>query len=326
MDTLPRNKHIIDLAEEIIDNIELSQIEVVAVLFKASRLARFVDNEEIRTWLKYELNGYKKDEPLFEKLMKKSGRIFIIEGEKKEYIAALSFLEANITSSKAKMQQIAVPSSLAGDHALTTARLVSNTIIAIANQAVYSEGIKSRVLAQIHEFATSIYYERIFDGFAENIFDSYKKQIDLLIAENLGTVIEQIPVVISRLSDNSPESISHALTTCRRIIDSFADHIFPARPEPIQVGGVEISLKQDKVVNRIETYVRENCTSDSRITRIRQNLKNLYGRVSAGVHSEVDAYEAKNLFFNVYLILGEILGLKGKVLATEDEVKIDIIS
>jgi hypothetical protein len=36
----------------------------------------------------------------------------------------------------------------------------------------------------------------------------------------------------------------------------------------------------------------------------------LYDRVSTGVHSDVDAQEAINLFFNTYLLLGEILTLK----------------
>jgi len=40
--------------------------------------------------------------------------------------------------------------------------------------------------------------------------------------------------------------------------------------------------------------------------KLRQNLQNLYERVSAGVHSDVDEQEARNLFFNVYLILGQV--------------------
>jgi len=44
--------------------------------------------------------------------------------------------------------------------------------------------------------------------------------------------------------------------------------------------------------------------------KLKQNLTNLYSRVSSGVHSDVDYKEAKNLFLNVYLLLGEILTLK----------------
>lgn len=170
-------------------------------------------------------------------------------------------------------------------------------------------GIKSRVISLIHDFATAVYYERIFDNLAESIFKEYKRQIDLLIAENLGDVIQQIPAVISRLSDQEKESISHALTTCRRIIDSFANHIFPPTGKTIIIDGNEISLGYDRTLNRINAYVSNNCGSVSRRKKIRQNLTNLYDRVSTGVHSDVEAHEARNLFFNTYLLLGEILTL-----------------
>ncbi|MFP5082203.1 hypothetical protein, partial [Pedobacter sp. JCM 36344] len=161
----------------------------------------------------------------------------------------------------------------------------------------------------IHDFATSVFYQNTFDALAENIFDNYKRDIDLLIAQNLGDIIEQIPSVISRLAENNTESISQALTTCRRIIDSFADHIYPATDSSITIGGNELSLKKDKVQNRINAYINNRCDSESRRKKLRQNLSNLYERVSAGVHSDVDMHEAKSLFFNTYLLLGEILSL-----------------
>lgn len=116
--------------------------------------------------------------------------------------------------------------------------------------------------------------------------------------------------MVARLSDTNKESISQALTTCRRIVDSFADHILPPSEETIQIGDKVLSLKADKPLNRLNAYVHLNCESESRKKKIRQNLQNLYDRISTGVHSDIDAQEARNLFFNVYLVLGEILTLK----------------
>ena len=99
------------------------------------------------------------------------------------------------------------------------------------------------------------------------------------------------------------------MTTCRRIIDSFANHIFPATDETIEIGGNVLSLKQEKVQNRINAFIHQHSKSESQKMKLRQNLSNLYERVSAGVHSVVDASEAKSLFFNTYLLLGEILTL-----------------
>lgn len=241
-------------------------------------------------------------------MMQKVGRVVTEEGIEYIYKASIAEIQSMILSNRQKNQQMAIP-SLSGDQAYRTAASLAKTIIQTSKTTATLEGIVSRVLSIIHDFAVDVYYSRTFDMIAEGIFESYKKEIDLLISKNLGSIIEKIPVVVSKLSDNQQESVSHALTTCRRIIDSFADHVYPPQDQTIDMDGQQVSLKSDKVLNRINAFVRSKISSDSRRTRIRQNLSNLYSRVSAGVHSDVDAVEAKNLFFNVYLVLGEILSL-----------------
>lgn len=56
---------------------------------------------------------------------------------------------------------------------------------------------------------------------------------------------------MSRLSEDVLESVSQALTTVRRIIDAFADSIYPPSDETINIGGNELSLSANKHQNRI---------------------------------------------------------------------------
>jgi hypothetical protein len=158
------------------------------------------------------------------------------------------------------------------------------------------------VLANLHGFVTDVYYEKEFDSLSESIFEKYKSEIDTLIAEHAGDVLEQIPSVMSRLSEGDQESISQALTTVRRIIDSFADSIFPSTDETIAMGGNEVTLGANRHQNRINAFVHQRIESKSRKTKIRQNLSNLYDRVSTGVHNDVTAEEARSLFLNTYLL------------------------
>ncbi|HEX8202936.1 MAG TPA: hypothetical protein VF590_20845, partial [Isosphaeraceae bacterium] len=53
----------------------------------------------------------------------------------------------------------------------------------------------------------------------------------------------------------------------------------------------------------------ERTSSDSRRTKLRQMLSNLYARTSSGVHAEVAREEAQALMLQVYLLLGEIVSL-----------------
>lgn len=305
---ISKSEHIINLSREIIDDIEFSKIEGQALLLKATRLARYSDDNEIRKWLRFEMQGYSNSDEIALKYMSKTGRW--TDFDKKEgYWSPLSQIEAASAAQKQKLSLIRIPDTSGDKATFVIDRVTAQMNSATTNISKFS-GIQSRVVSLIHDFATNVYYQKTFDNVAESIFDNYKTDIDNLIAENSGDVLDQIPAVINRLSDGDNESISQALMTCRRIIDSFANHIFPASDETIDIGGNQLSLKQDKVLNRVNAYIHQNCTSDSRKKKLRQNLSNLYERVSAGVHSDVDSLEAKSLFFNTYLLLGEILALK----------------
>ena len=303
-----KSEHIINLAKEIMDDIELSRLDAQAILLKTTRLSRYVDNEIIRKWVRFEMQGYTSKDEVSLKYMSKTGR-WTDKENNKGYWFPLSQVEATIESHKQKLSLTRIPDT-SGDKAVLVIDRVRSTMSASTDIISRLGGVKSRVISLLHDFATNVYYEKTFDNLAESIFDKYKNDIDLLIAENSGDIIEQIPSVINRLSDGDKESISQALTTCRRIIDSFSNHIFPARDETIEIGGNTLSLKKDKVQNRLNAFIHLNSESASRKKKLRQNLSNLYERVSVGVHSDVDEQEARSLFFNTYLLLGEILTLK----------------
>jgi hypothetical protein len=112
---------------------------------------------------------------------------------------------------------------------------------------------------------------------------------------------------MDRLSQGDAEAISQALSTCRRIIEAFADSIFPPSDATLEIGSNVLKLDAAKHQNRINAYVHERIESQSRRQRIRQNLANLFDRVSTGVHNEVTPEEARALFLNTYLFLGEVL-------------------
>jgi hypothetical protein len=304
---MSKSEHIISLAKEILDDIELSRLEAQPLLLKATRLARYVDNDEVRKWLRFEMQGFSNDE-LSLKYMTKTGR-WTDKEKNLGYWLPLAQIKAISDAQKQKLSLIRIPDT-SGDKATFVIDRVTSQMNDATQIISKVEGIISRVISLIHDFAANVYYQKTFDNVAEGIFDKYKKDIDILIGENSGDVLEQIPSVIDRLSDGDKESISQELTTNRRIIDSFANHIFPATDETIIIGDHVLSLKQDKVLNRINAFIHKNSESESRKKKLRQNLSNLYDRVSAGVHSDVDANEARSLFFNTYLILGEILTLK----------------
>jgi hypothetical protein len=209
---------------------------------------------------------------------------------------------------KTKLASMRTPDS-SSDYANTVISNVTNAMSASSILISRLSGIKSRVLGLLHTFVSDVYYEKEFDSLSESIFERYKRDVDTLVSEHCGEVLEKIPAVMDRLANGDQESISQALTTCRRIIESFADSIYPPTDDTVEIGGNMLKLDAAKHQNRINVYVHNMTSSKSRRQRLRQNLANLFDRVSSGVHDDTSAEEARSLFLNTYLFLGEILHL-----------------
>ena len=300
-----RSEHVLELAKELLEDIELSRLTAESLLLKSSRLARWVGSDEIKYWISFEMKGYNSSNAISMKYMTITGR-WINREEQKGYWAPLAQLEAAITTHNVKLRSLTTPDT-SGDWAFRVMQMHQNQMAETINYISKLSGIKSRVLAHLHDFVSDVYYEKEFDSLSESIFEKYKSEVDTLISVYCGDVLQQIPSVMSRLAEGNPESISQALSTSRRIIDSFADSIFPPTEDTINIGGNELTLGANKHQNRINAFVHQRTESKSRKAKIRQNLSNLYDRVSTGVHNDVAAEEARSLFLNTYLLLGEIL-------------------
>ncbi len=300
-----RSEHILELAKELLDDIELSRLSAESLLLKASRLARWVGSDEIKYWINLEMKGYNASNETSLKYMGVTGR-WTNREEKKGYWGPLAQHEAALEAQNIKLRSLSTPDT-SGEWAFRVMQMHQKQMASTTNYISTLSGIKSRVLAHLHDFVSEIYYEKEFDSLSESIFEKYKSEIDTLISAHCGDVLGQIPSVMSRLAEGNPESISQALSTVRRIIDSFADSIFPPAEETINIGGNEVTLGANKHQNRINAFVHQRIDSKSRKTKIRQNLSNLYDRVSTGVHNDVTAEEARSLFLNTYLLLGEVL-------------------
>jgi hypothetical protein len=298
-ETQSRSEHILELARELLDDIELNRTTAEGLILKASRLARWVGSDEIRYWLQLEMGGYNNQNPVSSKYMGITGR-WIDREKRTGYWGPLAQQDAAIIAQKSKLAALRIPDS-SSDHAVIGINNVIKAMSDTANVISTLSGIKTRVLGQLHTFVSNVYYEKEFDSLSESIFESYKGDVDTLISVHCGDVLQTIPAVMDRLAEGDQESISHALTTCRRIIESFADSVYPPSDETVELGGNTVKLDASKHHTRINAYVHTKTNSQSVRHRLRQNLSNLFDRVSSGVHADVSADEARSLFLNTYL-------------------------
>ncbi len=69
-----RSEHILALARELLDDIELSRLEADKLLLKCARLARLTKSETIQEWIGFEMLGYNSNDPISVEYMTHTGR------------------------------------------------------------------------------------------------------------------------------------------------------------------------------------------------------------------------------------------------------------
>lgn len=289
-----KDDHIRVLAQELIDDIESSRINNHGIVLKCYRLAILDENSEMTEWMRFEKWGYpdQLDElPAALERAKRTGRI--IQTPPMRLLGSLDNQDQAIDNFRIKLQT----------------ETNGAIITAITTNIGLCQNVINSVRDQIHFYATLVFISKSFQKVNTDIFASYKSDVDRLLTERCGDVIAKIPSIVDRLTAGDREAISHALTSCRRVIDSFADAVYPPREPIIDDNGREILLGNQQTKNRINEYVKEQCASSSRRSKIRQSLSNLYERVSTGVHADVTLDEAKSLFLETYILIGEVIRL-----------------
>ncbi len=295
------------LADELLGDIELSRLSADKCLLKATRLARLVSDEDTQAWLQFELHGYDLHSPRWRQLVEMTGRW--ADAEKSSiHTASLSSLQGTLDAERGKLASLQ-STSLAGDSIIVAQnnRFIQLNLTA-SNIAAHTTVI-SGVLAALHDFVARTYYELLFSEIQAELFASVQSEVDARIAPMTSGALSKIEAINERLRAGDTEAISHAMTTCRRLIDSTADALSPAIEGTAEIDGQQVAMSKSNVLNRLNFYAYKSGATKGRRDRLRRSLSDIYGRVSKGVHEDVTPMEARFIFLQTYLTLGELVTL-----------------
>lgn len=304
-----RQEEAIRVADELLTDIELKRLKASEVVLKASRLARLVGHTEIADFLGFERNGYPTDGSAAE-WIGRAGR-WADKEKRTFYTHSIAKVEAQVEANQQAIDAMRGGGNYSGEMALVASGNHDKRILSSSANLGTWTGICGQVVTTVYDMVAEIYHELLFSALQASLFADTQGKIDGSLAAASGTALDKIERVSDRLRDGDPESVSQALTTCRRLIDSCADYVFPAREEPYAIGA-EVTLKvgPQQVLNRLQAHTHACGASKSRRDRLRRTLSDLYERCSAGTHSEVTIDEARFVFLQTYIALGEILTLR----------------
>lgn len=307
---MTRHADALALAEDLLTDVELAQTSTSHRALKASRLARLTRNAEAQVWIEYEIHGVP-DTEAGKRWMTKTSR-WLDEDKEKGLWGSAAEIESWRDSGQRALDAHAAPLQLSGDMLLSITNSRNAAIATYTTSVHRMQRVLSTIDAQIYRFATDTDAELKYSEIQASLFERSRESVEGTLVAVAGDALKKIETIGERLSSGDEDAASHAMTTCRQLIDNVADHVFTPCDDPYLIGEKPLEVKANNVLNRINAFVHKSGVTGSRAARIRRALADLYGRISTGVHKTdgVDTHEAQYLFLNTYVLLGEILTLR----------------
>lgn len=234
------------LAHALLSDIEAGALPIELLVAKALNLAKVFPDDEAIEWLSYEVSGYDSSTPVGEEYAILTNRW---DGKsEKGFFGSVSSL-ANTIATMSQLLQVYKQLQPSGQHAIPQQIEKAKQVHKWATAMAPLEKVISNVKVQLHLFAARILVEAQFSETSKSIFDGYQLVVDKELASKAAQAFEKLPYVFERLRIGEIEAVSHALTSCRRIVDSFADAVFPAQDKPVVVDGQELDCSTAKTKN-----------------------------------------------------------------------------
>jgi len=314
------------LAKELLDDIELSRLGLGQRVNKARRLARLVNDEANMQWIQWEATGYSALDDDNRYSFARSNRSWTRQLGKEVKDASMhgsaGAVEQERLAYENQLAAMTIP-ALSGEYVTIAVDSIMRTQSTITGFIRQCSGVIAAVDARLYEFAATTYYSLKLTTRQDTMFERAKTSIDELLVPFGEAALRQIDSAYANLAAGDAESISGAMNSVRRLIDGFADQVFPATDEtrPNPQGG-EIKLGQQQRLNRLKAFIDDNAQSGSRADRLKHSVSDIFARVSTGVHNDVTASEAEYLFLSTYVLLGEVLALPGRTAEETADVEV----
>lgn len=324
------------LSEEILMDIELDRVEFTQILMKVKRLARLTRDTSAQQWIDYELSGYpsnfdSRSLESCEKYFTSSNRVL---PNKKYYPQSFTEMLSNYESEVAILNNLKFPSNVSPslsssneyEHVGVNLRNIVNGLIdtfqKMISQHTTSKTFYFKIITSIkssvHNYVSDVNIALTFGDIISDEFECVRIIVDRFIQSTCPKSVEQLLSIFERAREGTSESFSQALVSCRRILMSVADSIFPPQDEPyVDTKGRERKVGQEEYKNRLLAFLDKSMHSNGSMEVIETQIEHLAARLDAvydkackGTHAEVSDSETRLAIIHTYLFLAEIAKLQ----------------
>jgi len=235
----------------------------------------------------------------------------------KDSIVSLSVgeLEEHATFAEGIIDDCNVPENL---HTLDAyyAHERNEKTLGTTRPALYRDrAVLARIGERVVRYLTRKERELLFSEANASVFDTFRLEADQRLSEMCPTAVEMFNAAYRSFEDGEPESLSHALTSCRRLLKAVADTLYPPRDdEVLGIDGRKHAVTDAQYINRLVQWVCESHASGKTRSLLLTSIEDLgkrLGRVddltSKGVHDQVTPQEVRFGIIQTYILLAEIV-------------------
>ena len=179
----------------------------------------------------------------------------------------------------------------------------------------YDLEIIERTTHRAFTYLCTVERDLSYIGVNADIFERHRRRVESFLSQISPKVLDQFTAAYRRAREDDAESKTHALTTCRRILESVADVVYPARTEPVvDSSGRTRDVGPENYINRLWMFMADSMAGNTQSKLLLATLQDfgsridrVYALTNKGVHDDVAQAEVDTCVMQTYLLAGEIL-------------------
>jgi hypothetical protein len=190
------------------------------------------------------------------------------------------------------------------------------------------KAILERIKSRIHDFLSQTEKQLLYGQIHADIFEQNRQYVDLKLGELCPDALAKFISAYQRMKEDEPESWAQALTSCRRLLKSLTDVLYPAQDKPV-IGhdGKERTLTDELYISRLWQYIFEQTSHSAsgelllvEVKDLGDRLDRIYDLACKGVHDEISKVEVNQCVIQTYILIGDLLRISEKVTAVGMEI------
>ncbi len=327
MDT--KRTEILATCEQILKSIENKSLDGNGILLLCMKIARLSNDDRACKWLSYEMNGYpvtKSGHIEKEAWMigAEHGRKYTKNGEDLVFTELIVEIESEIVSINCSLKNYSTNGLKFDNVPYRTAMSILNNIHNSNSEYIVASKQLSRKQAilfnQYYDYALSKYIEINFENLNKEIFEKYQDRVNKYFLNIDIDIYSQMKTINNAIELGNSEAFSQAITTCRRLFNSFSKKLFndvlpnftdkcfkTKSGKEINVTGENVKNKLSAVIETMSSKSAKKSIVGSNIIYLIDYIDSLSSLQSDGVHNIVDLNTAQGCIIQTYIALGQVL-------------------